>query len=78
MIYYRCKCGDAVAWSSMGTYACEGCPKCNTTLEAHPDHHKEPKPHTFTLKYDEDTGKPKHYVCNVCSKTKPIEEANVV
>jgi hypothetical protein len=75
MQYYRCKCGDAVAWSSMGTYPCEGCEKCNTTLEQHPDHHRTPEPHDWQLKYDENTGKPSYYRCTVCCKRKELGDA---
>lgn len=74
--YYRCQCGDAVAWSSMGVYPCEGCPKCNTTLAQHPDFHTVPEPHDYRLIYDELTGKPKEYRCTVCCKIAPLEEAD--
>lgn len=48
MQYYRCKCGERTAFGSMSPYPCQGCPECNTTLETHPDLHREPKPHDFS------------------------------
>lgn len=47
MRYFRCKCGDMTAHGSDSPPPCDGCPKCNTTLESHPDHHTEPQPHRF-------------------------------
>lgn len=44
MQYYRCKCGKAESWTSMGVRQCSGCKECNTTLAQHPDDHKSPVP----------------------------------
>lgn len=45
MIYYRCKCGESVSWSSMGVQDCQTCEKCGSTLGQSPSGHPEPKPH---------------------------------
>jgi hypothetical protein len=47
MIFYRCKCGQASAWSSMGVAACDVCPACGSTLGAGPHSHPEPVAHDF-------------------------------
>lgn len=65
MQYYRCKCGYKTAWGSMPCSDCQGCDKCNTTLETHPDMHQELKPHDFIEKFDENTGKP-YKRCRIC------------
>lgn len=67
MQYYRCKCGKSESWGSMPPRKCDGCPTCNTTLAPHPDYHKEPDPHEFVTRYDEQTGEP-YKVCINCSK----------
>lgn len=72
MRYYRCKCGDAESWSSMGhPKACCGCKKCNTTLEEYPEDHKPREEHDYSLtKYDTHTGKP-YKVCSKCYRDEP-------
>lgn len=58
MIGYRCKCGAVTCSSSMGVRDCEGCTKCNTTLAAHLDLHKQLQPHDWKTYYNQNTGKP--------------------
>lgn len=58
MQYLRCKCGNVTAWSSMGTYDCEGCSECQTTLAAHPNNHRPLQPHKMVTSYNQNTGKP--------------------
>jgi hypothetical protein len=69
MRYYRCKCGEQTAWGSMPVSSCQGCKKCNTTLEEFPMDHKIPEPHEYITKFDENTGKP-YEVCRVCWERK--------
>ncbi len=45
MRYFRCKCGERTAWSSMGIYPCERCSKCGSDLAESPNSHREPQPH---------------------------------
>lgn len=47
MQYYRCRCGAEEAYGSLRPYRCIGCSKCNTTLELHPRHHREPLAHDW-------------------------------
>lgn len=55
MIGYRCKCGELMAWSSMGVPQCVVCEKCGTTLANHPDHHlTEPEPHQWETRWEID------------------------
>jgi hypothetical protein len=69
MKYYRCKCGKATAWSSMGVYSCVSCRDCGTTLAQSPSGHTEPKPHEYVTRYDEITGKP-YERCQRCFQTR--------
>lgn len=70
MIYYRCKCGNCQAWSSMGVNPCDGCPECNTTLETGPEHHEEPKPHDFVpTPVETDEGPKPLSRCRWCMRT---------
>jgi len=63
---FRCKCGESIIYSSMGTgHNCEGCTKCNTTYADHPDHHLPLEPHDWITKYNQNTGKP-YKVYNKC------------
>ena len=62
----RCKCGEAVCYTSMGRPAkCSGCHKCNTTYAQHPDDHEELQPHEHETRYHQITGKP-YKVCKCC------------
>lgn len=45
MRYYKCKCGERTAWSSMGVYSCERCSKCGSNLAEGPTSHRDPSPH---------------------------------
>lgn len=66
MQYYRCKCGDSTAWSSMGVSACTTCKKCGSDLAQSPGGHAEtPAPHEYVTKYDQDTGTP-YERCSRC------------
>jgi len=67
MIYYRCKCGEIQAWSSMSIPDCDGCYKCKTTLAPNPELHKPLQKHEFIIKYNEDSGLP-YKVCHRCWK----------
>jgi hypothetical protein len=70
MQYYRCKCGNAAAWSSMGISACTTCSKCGSDLAQSPEGHAEtPVPHEYVVKYDHNTGAP-YDVCRWCWKRK--------
>lgn len=67
MQHYRCKCGEATMYGSMGPMACQGCDKCNTTYAQHPDNHETPKEHQWVTKYDQNTGDP-YEICSMCYK----------
>ncbi|KXK56232.1 MAG: hypothetical protein UZ05_CHB002000245 [Chlorobi bacterium OLB5] len=69
---YRCKCGESIITGSYPPAPCESCPKCNTTYAQHPDHHKEPQPHKWITKYDQNTGK-SYEICQYCSVKKDGE-----
>ena len=45
MRYFRCKCGDAMAFGTDSPPLCSRCNKCGSDLSSHPDYHKEPQPH---------------------------------
>ncbi len=68
MRYLRCKCGEQVAWSSMGSPDCHGCSECGTTLSEHPNYHEPLQEHKWKTKYNQNTGKP-FKVCSVCGDT---------
>ena len=75
MQFYRCKCGNATAWSSMGIHACTTCKKCGSDLANGPEGHAEtPPPHEYAVEYDENTGAP-YGICRVCLKTRAKIEA---
>lgn len=65
MKYVRCRCGNQIGWTSMGSSNCEGCEECNTTLSEHPDFHDELEPHEWVTKYNVDTGEP-YQMCKNC------------
>lgn len=63
---YQCKCGKITGSNTGESFQeCEGCDKCNTTFAHHPDYHKELKPHTWGIKYNQNTGKP-YKICDKC------------
>jgi hypothetical protein len=70
MQYYRCKCGNRVAWASSPMPPCRGCDECNTTLAQYPNDHKVPEEHSWVVRYDTNNGKP-YEVCEVCNNRKP-------
>jgi hypothetical protein len=47
MQYFRCKCGNAVAWGSDYPFQCESCSKCGSNLATSPSCHVDPKPHEW-------------------------------
>ena len=66
MQYYRCKCGNAKAWTSMGVPGCVRCSKCGSDLAQSPQGHSDkPDEHDFVTKYDQNTGEP-YDVCRRC------------
>lgn len=62
---YRCKCGEVTSWTSMGVPACVRCPKCGSDLAPGPNSHRDPAPHDFVVKYDQNTGAP-YDICKNC------------
>lgn len=79
MQYYRCRCGKAECYGSMGPTPCMGCDKCGTTLNQHPDFHKTPEPHSFVVTgVDTDEGVKDLTICKWCMKSKKElhEESN--
>jgi hypothetical protein len=71
MRYYRCECGDITSWSSMGVLPCDGCKKCNTTLETGPKDHKVPEDHVFEpYPVETDEGPKSLSRCKYCLRTK--------
>ena len=68
MQYYRCKCGNATAWTSMGVPGCTRCSKCGSDLAQGPEGHSDkPDDHAYVTKYDQNTGAP-YEVCRTCYK----------
>ncbi len=67
MQYYRCKCGSAESWTSMGVPRCRSCSKCGSDLAQGPNGHRDPAPHEYVTRYDEHTGKP-YEVCLGCDR----------
>lgn len=61
----RCKCGEAIAWTTDNFQDCQGCEKCQTTYAGHPDNHRPLQPHTWKIMYNENTGKP-YKRCEKC------------
>lgn len=74
MKYYRCKCGKAEAWGSMGPRACQGCKECGTTLNSGPDGHRTPEPHEWVPQYNPNTGVRESDVCKDCMAKRINEE----
>lgn len=65
MRFYRCKCGNAHSWTSIGIPACKRCGKCGSSLAQSPDEHETPEHHQFVTRYNQKTGAP-FEVCGVC------------
>ena len=74
MIYYRCKCGKAESWSSMGVSPCRGCSECNTTLATSPDNHLTPAPHQWTKEFNSGSGARIDDVCMNCLTKRPFAD----
>lgn len=71
MIFYRCKCGKAKCWSSMGPTRCFKCDECGSDLASGPENHREPLPHEFVeTKVTTDYGEKTLTRCSHCMKTK--------
>lgn len=66
---YRCKCGEHIITGSMSPAPCQSCEICHTTFAQHPDYHKEPEPHKWVTKYNQNDGKP-YEICQVCATRK--------
>lgn len=73
MRYYRCKCGSVESWSSLGIQPCEGCEKCNTTLEESAEYHETPVPHEWKKRWRINrTGEPEQIEeCRRCHTPRP-------
>jgi hypothetical protein len=69
MQYYRCKCGNATAYGSMGPAPCTRCSKCGSDLALGPSGHSEPDAHTFVTRFDPTNGDP-YEVCKRCMRRK--------
>ena len=52
----------------MGIRDCEVCNSCGSTFATHPDHHAEPVPHEWEIRYSTKTGEPEFKVCINCNK----------
>jgi len=79
MRYYRCKCGNETAWSSMGVAACQACAECHSTLAESPNSHAQPEPHDWTEHWKEGpaSSEPqKERICRRCMAREDITEAN--
>ena len=73
MQYYRCKCGKAEAWTSMGVSKCSKCGDCGSDLAQGADSHREPVDHNFVASGEVETidgMKPKPLICEYCHRTK--------
>lgn len=70
-MFYRCKCGRAQAWSSMGVSLCDVCPDCGSNLALGPDSHRDPAPHDMALVQEiaTDQGKATITRCRHCHLT---------
>lgn len=66
----RCKCGEAIMWTSDTVHDCQGCSKCNTTFSGRPDGHKPLQLHTWGTMYNQNTGR----AFKICSKCGHIDE----
>ncbi len=76
MRYFRCKCGEHTAWSSMGVPSCDGCDTCGTTLAESPNSHTEIQPHDWREEWiiDKQTGeRSKQRMCLQCMRKEPVE-----
>ena len=67
MQFYRCKCGETTAHTTMGVPRCDRCAKCGSDLAQSPGTHSDPTPHAYATKYDRDTGAP-YEVCTTCHR----------
>lgn len=70
MMFYRCRCGDNTCIGSMPPSLCDGCPKCGTTLDTHPDFHTDRGQHVmipYPVKTDE--GEKILSRCKWCKRT---------
>ncbi len=65
MQYFQCKCGEHKSWTSMGVPRCTRCKKCGSDLAQGPDGHREPEPHRYVTKYNQNTGAP-FEICDRC------------
>lgn len=60
MRYYRCKCGNAESWGSIGPFRCARCTKCGSDLAEGPKCHSEPLAHSMRreeVEVETDAGK---------------------
>lgn len=76
MQFYRCKCGEHTAWTSMGVAGCVSCGKCGSNLAQGPNGHYEVAAHKYVTKYDQNTGKP-YERCSACMRTREENEVAV-
>lgn len=67
MQFYRCKCGNATSWTSMGVPACMACDECGSSLAQSPGGHADTKPHDYVVRYEHNTGRP-YEMCRVCMR----------
>jgi hypothetical protein len=56
----------------MGVPACRSCDLCGTDLADGPDDHGQPEPHSFVMRFDEETGEPFHR-CKRCGLRQALE-----
>lgn len=77
MRYYRCECGKAESWSSMGSPMCRACSSCGKTLAEGPDGHRDPIPHHYTTLFEHLTGKP-YFSCTNCGRREEIPDAKPI
>lgn len=78
MLFYRCKCGNAKAWTSMEVPRCSTCPCCGSTLATGPDH-PPAEPHDWVTVRTEtthqgDTSVVVRTACARCLAEKPAGE----
>ena len=71
---YRCKCGESEAFGTMNPSDCASCEVCGTRLLDSvyvfnkadiPEDQWLPKPHTWKIRYDTNTGK-SYEICREC------------
>jgi hypothetical protein len=71
MQYYRCKCGSAQSWTSMGVSRCSKCSTCGSDLAQSPDSHRDPEPHSFVAgDVETDAGPAPLSRCQWCGYTR--------